>query len=129
MTLEIRWFYLAWKVKIKMDTNENMQIPSNYTLRVKGGNKNESTHYVNLSKCLLKTMLANPDKFVKLQCVGPKSLYIANRAIGLACREFEAAQSGLYLIVRPSFYTAYIDDKRAEGVCLRIWPIPIKYVV
>lgn len=106
-----------------------------YTIRVRGGNHGDPdpsrrpTDHVGLSQSLLKMMLQNPERVVRVQCVGAKALFIACEAFRLAAVNFEKSQHGFVLVNRQSTYMANIAGRNAKGICLRIFPIPVRDAV
>jgi len=115
------------------DTTVNL--PQDYIIRVRGGNYNDTdinkrpTDPIGLSRSLLKMLLQNPEKVVKLQYVGKVAESIAHKAFRLASVEFDKAQHGLVLVNRESNYIATIGGRPAEGLCLRIFPIQVRYAL
>jgi hypothetical protein len=110
-------------------------LPPDCTLRVRGGNPNDPdpqrrpTDPIGLSRSLLKVLLQNPERVVRLQCVGPVAYNIAGEAFGLAAADFEKTQHGFILVNRQSTYTATVGGRNAKGKCWRIFPVPIKYAL
>ena len=109
-----------------------INLPPDCTLRVRGGNPNDPdekrrpTDPVGLSRSLLKVLLQNPERVVRLQCVGSTALYIASEAFRLAAADFEQRQHGFVLVNRQSTYTANVGGRNAKGICLRVFPIPVR---
>jgi len=96
------------------------------TIRVRGGNDNP-TDPVGLSRAILHVLEDN--EYVKLETIGPKSLYIAMTAFRMASNIAESKQQSAVLVMRQSEYDTEINGKWARGICTRIFSIPVKCAV
>jgi hypothetical protein len=101
------------------------------TLRARGGSFDDPdpskrpTDPVGLSRSILHVLAEH--NYVRVLSVGSVSLQQTMTAFRIAAQEVESKAQGVVLVARQSEYTAEVGNKRAKGVCTRIFAIPIQY--
>lgn len=103
------------------------------TLRARGGSFDDPepskrpTDPVGLSRSILHVL--SEHNYVKVLSVGSVALQQTMTAFRIAAQEVESKTQGVVLVARQSEYTAEVGNKRAKGVCTRIFAIPIQYAL
>ncbi len=103
------------------------------TLRARGGQFDDPdvskrpTDPVGLSRSILHVL--SEHNYVRVLSVGPVSLQQVMTSFRIAAQEVESRTQGVVLVARQSEYTAEVGNKRAKGVCTRIFAIPIQYAL
>lgn len=103
------------------------------TLRARGGTFDDPdplkrpTDPVGLSRSVLHVL--SEHNYVRVLSVGSISLQQVMTAFRIAAQEVESRTQGVVLVARQSEYTADVGNKRAKGVCTRIFAIPIQYAL
>jgi len=103
------------------------------TLRARGGNFDDPnpakrpTDPVGLSRSILHVL--SEHNYVRVLSVGSVALQQVMTAFRIAAQEVESKTQGVVLVVRQSEYVAEIGNKKAKGVCTRIFAIPIQYAL
>lgn len=112
-------------------TNPKKEDPC--TLRARGGSFDDPdpskrpTDPVGLSRSVLHVL--SDHNHVRVLSVGSTSLQQVMTAFRIAAQEVECRTQGVVLVARQSEYTANVGNKRAKGVCTRIFAIPIQYAL
>jgi len=103
------------------------------TLRARGGTFDDPdpskrpTDPVGLSRSILHVL--SEHNYVRVLSVGSTSLQQVMTAFRIAAKEVESRTQGVVLVARQSEYTADVGNKKAKGVCTRIFAIPIQYAL
>lgn len=125
----------AGETRVVSVPRPNDTLPPDCALRVRGGDPNDPdekrrpTDPMGLSRSLLKVLLGNPERVVRLQCVGPVAYNIAGEAFAIAAADYEKTEHGFVLVNRQSTYTASVGGRDAKGKCWRVFPIPIRHAL
>lgn len=111
-----------------------------FTIRVRGGDVNNPdpnkrpTNPKGLSRSILHVLQQFDDNtmeggYVRVLSVGMPAQAIVMEAFRIAAQEAESMTNGAVLVCRQSEYTAKIGNKKAKGICTRIFGIPIRYAI
>jgi hypothetical protein len=102
-------------------------------LRARGGQFDDPdpskrpTDPVGLSRSILHVL--SEHNYVRVLSVGSTSLQQVMTAFRIAAKDVESRTQSVILVARQSEYIADVGNKRAKGVCTRIFAIPIQYAL
>lgn len=107
-----------------------------FIIRVRGGDINSEdeskrpTNPMKLALSILRALNKNPEGYVKVNSVGPKALNVTMKSFRIASNILAKRTTGVVLVLRQSEYTADLgENKKATGICTRIFPVPTKYAL
>lgn len=103
------------------------------TLRARGGNfedpdvSKRPTDPVGLSRSVLHVL--SEHNYVRVLSVGSISLQQVMTSFRIAAQEVESRTQGVVLVARQSEYVADVGNRKAKGICTRIFAIPVQYAL